>query len=83
VEDEIKGIDESTKATTLLSLLISGRLLDCGELYISKSTLGKKREGLRYLIYLHSNRGYLWKLLNERKIKVRVYIELLEELSNR
>jgi homoserine dehydrogenase len=81
VESEIKGIDESTKAT-ILSLLISGRLLDCGELYISKSTLGKKREGLRYLIYLHSNRGYLWKLLNERKIKVRVYIELLEGLSN-
>ena len=77
MEKKLKNADEAR--AMLVNLLLSGKLIDCGELSISKSTLGK-RGGLRHLIYLPRNRTYLWKLLNEKKIKVRVYIELPERL---
>jgi len=63
-----------------LMKLIKGRIIDCGELSISKTTLGKEK-GPRYLIYLPTNRNYLWKLLKEKKGKLRVYIELPEEIK--
>jgi hypothetical protein len=69
------------KNNEILKLLINRQVIDAGELVISKSTLGKRKEGSRYLIYLPSNRCYIWRLLNERKIKVRVYLELPEKLS--
>jgi hypothetical protein len=64
--------------TSILDLLSSGRFLDCGELFITKTTMGKRRQGERFLIYLPGNRAYLWKELNERRAKVRVYLELQE-----
>ncbi len=33
----------------------------------------------RYLVYLPVNLNYLWKELHEKKVKVRVYIEIPEE----
>ena len=33
----------------------------------------------RYLIYLPINLNYLWRELHERKLKVRVYIEIPDE----
>jgi hypothetical protein len=53
------------------------RIIDVGELQISKTTLGK-RGGDRYLIYLPMNRNYLWRLLHNANAKVRIYIEIPE-----
>jgi hypothetical protein len=50
-------------------------LIDVGEIHISRTSLGKKI-GSRYLIYLPMNRNYLWRLLHEKGIKVRVFIEV-------
>jgi hypothetical protein len=69
-------MDSKGAEAEIINLLIAGRLIDCGELLVAKSTLGKKRPGLRFLIYLPSNRNYLWKSLNNAKLRVRVYIEL-------
>jgi hypothetical protein len=72
---------QGSHATAILDLLVSGRLLDCGELLVARTSLGKKKPGERFLIYLPGNRSYLWKELNERKIKVRVYLQLPEKMS--
>jgi hypothetical protein len=56
-----------------------GRIIDAGELQISKTTLGK-RGGDRYLIYLPMNRNYLWRLLHNANAKVRVYLEVPEDV---
>jgi hypothetical protein len=66
---------------TILNLLVSGQLIDCGELVISKSSLGKKRKGERYLVYLPLSRNYLWRALHGRR--VRVFIEPLAESQNK
>jgi hypothetical protein len=55
------------------------RIVDVGEVNISRTTLGKKH-GERYLIYLPMNRNYLWKTLHELNAKVRVYIEIPEDV---
>jgi len=55
------------------------RIVDVGELQISKTTLGK-RGGDRYLIYLPMNRNYLWRLLHNANAKVRVYLEVPEDV---
>jgi len=39
MEKKLKNADETE--ATLVNLLLSGKLIDCGELSISKSTLGK------------------------------------------
>jgi hypothetical protein len=69
---------KGSNAITVLDLLVGGRLLDCGELVVSKTTLGRRRVGERFLIYLPGNRCYLWRELHERKVRVRVYLELPE-----
>jgi hypothetical protein len=56
-----------------------GELIDAGELRIAKTSLGKKRTGDRYLIYLPLNRNYLWGAIHEKRVKVRVYIEIPSE----
>jgi hypothetical protein len=56
--------------------LLRQRFIDVGELRISRTSLGKKRAGERYLIYLPLNRNYLWRALHERGAKVRVFIEI-------
>jgi hypothetical protein len=55
------------------------RVIDAGELQISKTTLGR-RGGDRYLIYLPMNRNYLWRLLHDANAKVRVYLEVPEDV---
>jgi hypothetical protein len=57
--------------------LLKARLIDVGEIHISRTTLGK-RGGERYVIYLPLARNYLWRQLHELDVKVRVYIELPE-----
>jgi hypothetical protein len=53
--------------------LITGEIIDIGELKISKTTLGKKGAD-RYLIYLPMNRNYLWRMLYQRGRKVRLFL---------
>ena len=64
----------------VVSDVVTRGVLDAGELRISKTGLGK-RGGERYLIYLPLNRNYLWKLLHERRVRVRVFIEIPEEVK--
>jgi hypothetical protein len=60
---------------TLVIATLGSKIIDVGELRISKTTLGK-RGGDRFLIYLPMNRNYLWRLLHDLNTKVRVYIEI-------
>jgi hypothetical protein len=60
----------------ILKRRISGELVDAGELRVSKTSLGRKRHGERYLVYLPLNRNYLWQTLHESGVKVRVFIEI-------
>ena len=63
--------------TPLIMGTLGSKIIDVGELRISKTTLGK-RGGDRYLIYLPMNRNYLWRLLHNANAKVRIYIEIPE-----
>jgi hypothetical protein len=74
---ELKSAEKT--GNVLINLLISGRIIDCGELTISRSSLGSKG-GLRHLIYLPLNRSYLWKLLNEKKVKVKFTLSFRKAL---
>jgi len=58
--------------------VVTQGVLDVGELRISRTSLGK-RGGERYLIYLPLNRNYLWRELYERRVKVRIFIEIPRE----
>jgi hypothetical protein len=49
MKTELKSAEKT--GNVLINLLISGRIIDCGELTISRSSLGSKG-GLRHLIYL-------------------------------
>jgi hypothetical protein len=59
--------------------LLSQGLIDAGELRITVTTLGRKIPGKRYLIYLPMNRNYIWEVLHEKNVKVRVFIEIPSE----
>jgi hypothetical protein len=66
----------------ILNLLKMG-FLDLGELSISRTSVGKGRrdEGqFRFLIYLPKSRSYLWRVLHDSKIKVRIFVQLPEGL---
>jgi hypothetical protein len=67
----------------ILKRRISGELIDAGELRVSKTSLGRKKPGERYLIYLPLNRNYLWRMLHEGGVKVRVFVEIPEEALKR
>jgi hypothetical protein len=71
---------ENLEVAAILNLLLSGRFVDCGELRISKVTLNKEGKE-RYLIYLPLGRSYLWKLIHSSGIKVKVFIELPQNLQ--
>jgi hypothetical protein len=58
--------------------LLRMKFLDCGDLHVSKTSLGVRRSGNRYLIYLPANRNYLWEMLHSSKVKVRIFVELPE-----
>jgi len=64
----------------VVSDIVTQGVIDVGELRISGTSLGK-RGGKRYLIYLPTNRNYLWRLLHERRVRVRVFIEIPEEVK--
>jgi hypothetical protein len=68
-------IDKTAGFTGILDLL-RGSFVDCGELHVSKTSLGTKRLGNRYLIYLPLNRNYLWHVLHSSKARVKVLVEL-------
>jgi hypothetical protein len=72
----------STVENSVVVGVLSQRLIDAGELHVSRTSLGKNRTGNRYLIYLPLNRNYLWRLLHEKKVKVRVFIEVPSEVLN-
>jgi chlorite dismutase len=59
--------------------VLNQRVLDVGEVHITRTNLGKNRPEKRYLIYLPMNRNYLWKVLHEKNVKVRVFIEIPSE----
>jgi len=80
VETHVSTEKQIQKANTnhlVTNLLSSTRIIDVGELRISRATLSPK-SGERYLIYLPMNRNYLWRALHDTNIKVRVYIEIPE-----
>jgi hypothetical protein len=54
--------------------------MDVGEVRISR-TSRTKLDKARYLIYLPTNRNYLWRILHEKRIRVRVFIEIPEVAS--
>jgi hypothetical protein len=58
--------------------MLRQRLIDVGEIHVTRTSLGKK-QGERYLIYLPMNRNYVWRLLHDLGVKVRVYIEIPED----
>jgi len=59
--------------------MIARNIIDAGELRISKTTMGKKREADRYLIYLPINRNYIWQALHQKNKKVRVLLMIPSE----
>jgi len=65
--------------TFIVFQMLNQKLVDVGEVHITRTTLGSK-QGERYLIYLPMNRNYLWKLLHNLNAKVRVYIEIPEDV---
>jgi len=80
VVEEVKRGRKISGPADVLDLLSIG-LIDCGELHISRTSMGSKRPcEERFLIYLPKGRNYLWKMLNELKVRVRVFIELPREL---
>jgi hypothetical protein len=60
--------------------VLSQRVIDAGELRISRTSLGKNNPEKRYLIYLPLNRNYLWQVLHEKNARVRVFIEIPSEV---
>jgi hypothetical protein len=60
----------------ILKRMISGELVDAGVLRVSKTSLGRKKPGERYLVYLPVNRNYLWRTIHDSGLKVRVFIEV-------
>jgi hypothetical protein len=73
----------STSRSSVLVGVLNQRVVDVGEVRITRTNLGKNRPGKRYLIYLPLNRNYLWEVLHERNVKVRVFIEIPSEGLNR
>lgn len=65
----------------IVELVLRGKVIDCGEVGISRSTPDKARGRPRYLIYLPIARNYLWELLWKKKVKVRVLLQVLEAES--
>jgi len=65
--------------TLIVAHMLKQRLIDAGEIHITRTTLGKK-QGERYLIYLPTNRNYVWKLLHDLNVKIRVYLEIPEDV---
>jgi hypothetical protein len=63
----------------ILKLITREKILDIGELRVSKTTLHGRKPGYRFLIYLPHNRTYLWEALHNLNTKVRVFIQVPQE----
>lgn len=72
----------STLESSVLVNMLSQKVIDVGEVHVSRTSLGKNKTGYRYLIYLPLSRNYLWKILHERGAKIRVFIEIPGEVLN-
>jgi hypothetical protein len=59
----------------LVRHVLAGRIIDVGEVKITRTTLGKYG-GHRFLIYLPTTRNYLWEQLHAKGRRVRIFIEL-------
>ena len=72
----------STKPKSLVDIVTLKDVIDVGELKISRTSLGK-RYGYkeRYLVYLPLSRNYLWKALHESKARVRIFLEIPEDVT--
>jgi hypothetical protein len=55
--------------------------MDVGEVRISRTSRTKLGDKARYVIYLPTNRNYLWRILHEKRIRVRVFMEIPEVVS--
>lgn len=64
-------------------LIIEGKVIDCGEIGISRSTPDKARGKPRFLIYLPTTRNYLWEVLWKKRVKVRVFMEIEDTRGHR
>jgi len=69
----------STLEDSILVDILSQKVIDVGEVHVSRTSLGKNKQGYRYLIYLPISRNYLWKILHEKNVKVRIFIEVPSE----
>lgn len=56
------------------AILKSKKVIDVGEVRVTRSPAGDKE---RFLIYLPVSRNYLWRLIWDSGKKVRVYIEVV------
>jgi hypothetical protein len=66
--------------SNIVSEILKTRLLDVGEVRVSRATPSGVQGRPRFFIHLPMSRNYLWHFLNEAGVKVRVYIELPKEL---
>jgi len=64
----------------IVSEILKTHLLDVGEVRVSRATLTGVRGRPRFFIHLPMSRNYIWDHLNKTGLKVRVYIELPQEL---
>jgi len=61
-------------------ILRTNRIIDIGERHIVMATKDYGRGKPRFLIYLPTERNDLWQLLWERRVKVKVFIEIPEDV---
>jgi len=60
--------------------VLKGRILDVGEVRIARSTLTGVKGKARYVVYLPMARAYLWRALHEAGGRVRLYLEVPEDV---
>ena len=64
----------------MIEKILKNKVIDIGEVRIAKSSLGRKIQGSRYVIYLPINRNYLWEELHKTNRKFRVFIEVFSDV---
>lgn len=55
-----------------------GKVIDVGEVRVSRTTPDKARGKPRYVIYLPTQRNYLWEELWRGRVRVILYMEVVE-----
>jgi hypothetical protein len=75
IEKRIHKVDANPFVTNVLS---RSKVIDVSEVRVARATQDAKGDG-RYLIYLTTTRNYLWRVLHDLGVKVRVYIEIPED----